>query len=144
MQHADAFASGGFQLTALDALVLPDGLQQFFRRRVGLIAQGVNGAAAFAPDGVKIFSAGIHARCFCSGARTKSSRQIILIVILVLILKFQTASKTMRMRMRRIIFERNQMTFCLFNVKTAEVFVSRRRNFRAKLAKSDYGQLIDD
>ena len=35
--------------------MLPDGLQQFFRRRGTAVAQDVDGAAAFAPDGVEIF-----------------------------------------------------------------------------------------
>ena len=33
MQHAHGSSIGGFELVALEALMPPDGLQQFFRRR---------------------------------------------------------------------------------------------------------------
>jgi len=50
----------------MEALVLPDGLQQFFRRHGTTVAQRMDGAVAFAPDGVKIFGAGIHRAVFCA------------------------------------------------------------------------------
>ena len=46
----------------------PDGLEQFFRRRGTAVVQRVDGAATFAPDGVEIFRACMHARVFCAPA----------------------------------------------------------------------------
>jgi hypothetical protein len=56
-------------LIALETLVLPDGLQQFFGRRATAVAQCVHGAAAGAPVGVEIVRTGIHARSFLRGGR---------------------------------------------------------------------------
>jgi hypothetical protein len=86
MQHADIFSVGRFELVALEALVLPDGLQQFFRRRGTGVAQEVDGAALLAPDGVEVFRAGVHTAVFCAIVPQSQADIIILIVILVLIL----------------------------------------------------------
>ena len=55
VKNADAFSIGGFQLTALEPLVLPDCLQQAFGRKM-LVAQKICGDRLRAPDGVKIFA----------------------------------------------------------------------------------------
>ena len=64
MEDAEIPAIGRLQLIAPNPLVLPDGLQQFFRRHGTGVAEEVYGAAALAPDGVKIFRAGVHIRFF--------------------------------------------------------------------------------
>jgi hypothetical protein len=69
MQHTHIFSVRRFELVALEALVLPDGLQQFFRRRGTGVAQDVDGAALLAPDGVEVFRAGVHAAVFCATGR---------------------------------------------------------------------------
>jgi hypothetical protein len=56
--------------------MLPDGLEQFFRRRGTAVVQHVDGAVAFAPDGVEIFGAGIHGAVFCAaGGKVKRVEQ---------------------------------------------------------------------
>jgi hypothetical protein len=51
---------GGHELLATQALVLPDGLQQVFRRRIILIAQDIRRATTQAPVGVKVFGEQEH------------------------------------------------------------------------------------
>ena len=104
MQHADVFAVRRFQPVAVEALVLPDGLEQFFRRHGTAVAQDVDGAAALAPGGVKVFRAGIHNGVFCAIRPQSQDRKILLILIVILILEFQTARMRMTMRTRRIEF----------------------------------------
>jgi len=55
VQHAHARAPGGLELVAPEALMLPDGLQQAFGRRIIFVAQDIRRAATQAPVGVKIF-----------------------------------------------------------------------------------------
>jgi hypothetical protein len=109
MQHAQTFSIRCFKLVTFDALVLPDGLQQFFRRRSAVVAQAVDGAAAFAPDGVEIFRAGVHTAVFCAAGRES------------------------------IYFERNHRRFCLFNAGAGEIFVRREGVLPARLAKILFG-----
>ncbi len=101
------FPSAVLQLVALEALVLPDGLQQFFRRRGTAVAQHVDGAAAFAPDGVEIFRAGTE---FC----TRQS---------------QAAFAAGGGDAKSIYFERNQAVSCLFNAGSRRSFCSPQRGF---------------
>jgi hypothetical protein len=61
VKNADGLALRRPEFIAFEALVLPDGLQQFFRWPGIFIAERINGAAAFTPGGVKIFGADIHA-----------------------------------------------------------------------------------
>ena len=89
--------------------MLPDGLQQFFRRHGTAVAQAVDGAAAFAPGGVKVFRAGVHTAVFCAAGRES------------------------------IYFERNHRRFCLFKVEGGEIFVRREGNLPARLAKILFG-----
>jgi hypothetical protein len=78
MKHADSLAVGGFQLVAFEALMLPDGLKQFFRRHRPAVVQCVDGAALFAPGGVEIFGAGIHAAVFCAaGGKVKLANLLV-------------------------------------------------------------------
>jgi hypothetical protein len=53
MQHADWRAVQGLEGVAAQALVLPDGLEQFFGGRVVVVAQARGDAATRAPLGVK-------------------------------------------------------------------------------------------
>ena len=66
MQHADDLAVRSFQLVAPQPLMPPDGLEQTLGGKTVFVAQNVRGAAAVAPDGVKIFCAGIHSAVFCA------------------------------------------------------------------------------
>jgi hypothetical protein len=66
VQHADASSVRRFEPVAVEALVLPDGLEQFFRRHGSAVAQHVDGAAAFTPDGVEIVRTGMHPAVFCA------------------------------------------------------------------------------
>jgi hypothetical protein len=63
MQDAQWFAIRSFQLMPPETLVLPDRLEQFFRRHSVFIAQGQRPAVR-PPDGVEIFRRGIHAGIF--------------------------------------------------------------------------------
>jgi hypothetical protein len=111
--------------------VLPDGLEQFFRRRGTAVAQHIDGATAFTPDGVEIVRAGMHTAVFCAIERQS-----------------QAVLNNKETRQPRIIafsfvpwfpcgcyFERNSGGFCLFKTGAAEVFVRRNRVFPATLAK---------
>ena len=62
MKNADAFSVRGFERVALETLVLPDGLEEAFGRRIIFVVQHVAGAALRAPVGVKISSRGKHAK----------------------------------------------------------------------------------
>jgi hypothetical protein len=69
MEHAHGFAAGGLKLVALETLVLPDGLQEFFGRNGAAVAQAVHRPALFPPDGVKVvrpkvIPASIHVAVF--------------------------------------------------------------------------------
>jgi hypothetical protein len=55
MQNANGFSIGGLEPVALQPLVVPDGLEQAFRRRIVFVAQDVSRAQARAPAGIKIF-----------------------------------------------------------------------------------------
>jgi hypothetical protein len=55
MQNANGFSIGGLEPVALQPLVVPDGLEQAFRRRIIFVAQDIPRAEARAPVGVKIF-----------------------------------------------------------------------------------------
>ena len=55
MQNANGFSIGGLEPVASQPLVVPDGLEQAFRRRIVFVAQDVSRAQARAPAGVKIF-----------------------------------------------------------------------------------------
>jgi hypothetical protein len=55
MQNANGFSIGGLEPVALQPLVVPDGLEQAFRRRIIFVAQDVPRAKARVPVGVKIF-----------------------------------------------------------------------------------------
>jgi len=68
MQHAEPPAVAGLQLVAPEALVLPDGLEDFFRRHGTAVAEEIDGAAAFPPGPVEIFRPGIHPEVFCATA----------------------------------------------------------------------------
>jgi hypothetical protein len=77
MQHAQGFAIGGLQFAAPEALVLPDGLQQFLRRRGPAVAKDVDGAATLTPDGVKVFHAEVHTGVFCAIVAQSQADKII-------------------------------------------------------------------
>jgi hypothetical protein len=62
MQHAHALSLRGLQPVALEALVQPDGLQEFFGRHGAAIAEEVHGAALFAPHGIKVLGLEVDAR----------------------------------------------------------------------------------
>jgi hypothetical protein len=55
MQNANGFSIGGLEPVASQPLVVPDGLEQVFRRRIIFVAQDIPRAKARAPVGVKIF-----------------------------------------------------------------------------------------
>jgi hypothetical protein len=76
MKNAQRLAIGSLEPIAMEALVLPDGLQQFFRRRGITFAQHIYGSAAFAPRGVKIRSRPFHRPSICLVTAMKSSGQI--------------------------------------------------------------------
>ena len=65
MQDAEVFPIRSFELISFQALMLPDGLEQFFRRRSLAVAQLVDRAALPPPGGVEVFSAGGHAAFIC-------------------------------------------------------------------------------
>jgi len=60
MENTDGLFIGGHEPVAAQALVLPDGLQQAFGRRIIFIAQDICRAATQAPVGVKIFGQREH------------------------------------------------------------------------------------
>ena len=60
MQNPDGFSIGSLELVALQPLVVPDGLEQAFRRRSIFVAQDMRRAEARAPVGVKIFNGRRH------------------------------------------------------------------------------------
>ena len=68
MQHAEAPTIGGLQLVTPEALMLPDGLEKFFRRQDTAVTEEVDGTAAFPPGPVEIFRPGIHPEVFCATA----------------------------------------------------------------------------
>ena len=55
MQNPDGFPVVRLEPVALQPLVVPDGLEQAFRRRIIFVAQDIPRAKARAPAGVKIF-----------------------------------------------------------------------------------------
>ena len=56
-----------------DHRIILEGLEQLFRRPGTAVVQDIEGAAAFAPDGVKIFRAGIHGAVFYAmGGKVKA------------------------------------------------------------------------
>jgi hypothetical protein len=55
MQHPHRFPRRRAEFVAPETLMLPDRLQQFFRRRGGAIAQQIHRAALFPPHGIKVF-----------------------------------------------------------------------------------------
>jgi hypothetical protein len=60
MQNADGFSIGGLEPVALQPLVVPDGLEQPFRRRIIFVAQDISRVKARTPAGVKIVSQRRH------------------------------------------------------------------------------------
>jgi hypothetical protein len=60
MQNPDGFSIGSLEPVALQPLVVPDGLEQAFRRRSIFVAQDMRRAEARAPVGVKIFNGRRH------------------------------------------------------------------------------------
>src|SRR5262245_56102384 len=74
MQHAHGHSSGCFQFVALEPLVKPDGLKQFFGRSRFFVAQ-CHRAAALTPDGVEIFVPRTHAPSFWREAGEVKARE---------------------------------------------------------------------
>jgi hypothetical protein len=75
MKYADAFSVGGFELVALETLMLPDRLQQPFGWKTVFLAQRADIAATFAPDGIKISPARFHAPSFLrSGSESQAGK----------------------------------------------------------------------
>jgi hypothetical protein len=64
MQHAEDFSIQRGQPVALEALMLPDGLKQFFRRRDRFVAQLVKGMAVFPPRRVEVSRPRTHPPIF--------------------------------------------------------------------------------
>jgi hypothetical protein len=54
MKNAHGLAVQSLELVAAQALVLPDGLQQAFGRRVAILVQDGRGPAAQAPLGITV------------------------------------------------------------------------------------------
>jgi hypothetical protein len=76
VQHAHARAIGRLELIALEPLVLPDRLQQFFRRGGAAIAQQIHRAALFPPHSVKILRADVLAAVFHAGVFARLSGKV--------------------------------------------------------------------
>ncbi len=89
MENADGLLIGGPELFAAQALVLPDGLQQAFGRRITFVAQDIHRPATQAPVSVKIFGQREHAPLLLRPPFCK-------------------------VKLRHKIFERIQRQFCLF------------------------------
>jgi hypothetical protein len=110
MQHPDCFAVGGLEPVALEALLLPDGLQQALGGQTVFLAQRGVGPAAFAPAGVKIFGGGMQWERFAPGSP--------------------------RSQADKINFERNETEFCLFNPRDTKIFVRRSGWVPARMSVS--------
>lgn len=67
MKNADRGAVQGTELIAEQSLMLPDRLKQIFRRRIGIVAQQRNGAAAEPPLRVETLDRREHWLAFADG-----------------------------------------------------------------------------
>lgn len=67
MKNADRITVQAPELIAQEALVLPDRLEQIFRRRIGVVAQDRHRAAAEPPLRVEILGHGEHRLAFADG-----------------------------------------------------------------------------
>ena len=72
MKHAHAFAGNGFEFAALEPLMLPDGLDEPFRRKP-LIAQTIFRAVTRPPMGIKVVGELNQADCFWNFGGKKST-----------------------------------------------------------------------
>ena len=63
----------GSQASAVQALLLPDALEETFRRPFPAVVKGGNHTALPAPAGVEVVGVEGHVSCFCSARAAKSS-----------------------------------------------------------------------
>lgn len=107
MKNPHALAVHCGQLIAAQALVLPDGLEKFFRRRVVRVAKFSGEAVACAPFGVKVGYLGKH-----------------------LELLLRRASRKVKRRNGKILVSRE--TKSVFRLSYQDEFNNRKQNSRSK------------
>ena len=71
VENADRDSAGGFQLVALEPLMLPGGLKQAFGRQVVFIAQNIGRDVTAAPGRIEIFRRRKHFPDFLRPKRDK-------------------------------------------------------------------------
>jgi hypothetical protein len=134
MKYAHRPAIGGFQAVALNPLMLPDSLQEFFRGRGLVIVQPINGTTAFSPHGIKFFDAGVHAGIFNGGGRQCQAESSLRAQR-----KFISRHRAhIRARQKQAYasnyfnFERNRTISCLFINRGNNILLARTPVFRLR------------